>query len=101
MIYLAIKETEKTKITPIIKSPSFVAEVTIPHQQPNNQIPPVIKSPSSMGEVIFPHQLHFEEFGLECNTCHHETNARELKFPHEDYFDDFWIDCKICHHKAE
>lgn len=62
--------------------------------------PPVIKSASSAGEVTFPHQQHYEEFELECKTCHHETNAAELKFPHEDYFDDFWIDCKICHHKT-
>lgn len=63
--------------------------------------PAVIKSPSSWGEVIFPHKMHFEDFGLDCETCHHETNAAKLTFPHEEYFDDFWIDCKICHHEIK
>ena len=61
------------------------------------QIDPIIKSPSSIGEVAFPHQFHYEDLELECQTCHHETNASTLQMPHEDYFDDFWIDCIICH----
>jgi hypothetical protein len=61
------------------------------------QLNPIIKSPSSVGEVSFPHQFHFEDLELECQTCHHETNASSLRMPHEDYFDDFWIDCRICH----
>lgn len=64
---------------------------------PEEQITPVIKSPSSIGEVAFPHKFHFDDLGLECQTCHHETNASELRMPHENYFDDFWIDCRICH----
>ncbi|OGF65593.1 MAG: hypothetical protein A2Y62_12780 [Candidatus Fischerbacteria bacterium RBG_13_37_8] len=64
------------------------------------EIPAVIKSPSTWGEVEFPHQKHFEEFGLDCQTCHHETDAAKLNLPHKEYFDDFWIDCKICHHEV-
>ena len=60
----------------------------------------VIKSPSSVGEVTFPHQEHFEDFGLECETCHHETNGAELRTPHEEYFEDSGIDCKICHRES-
>lgn len=59
--------------------------------------PRFIKSDSCIGQVIFPHDKHVDELGIECKTCHHETNAATLKFPHEDYFDDFWIDCTICH----
>ena len=61
------------------------------------QLTPIIKSPSSVGEVAFPHQFHFEDLELECQTCHHETNASALRMPHGEYFDDFWIDCRICH----
>lgn len=57
----------------------------------------VIVSPSTLGEVEFPHQFHFEDLEVECQTCHHETNATVLKMPHADYFEDFWIDCRICH----
>ena len=64
---------------------------------PEKQLAPVIKSPSSVGDVAFPHQFHFEDLELECQTCHHETNASTLRMPHEDYFEDFWIDCRICH----
>ena len=101
MIYMAVKEHKNAKMSPVIKFPLSAEEVTFPHQQQMTQIPPIIKSPSFAGEVTFPHQLHFEEFGIGCETCHHETNAAELKSPHEDYFDDFWIDCKICHHETE
>lgn len=64
-------------------------------------VPAVIKSPSTRGEVVFPHQLHFQDFDLDCESCHHETDAAKLTFPHEEYFDDFWIDCKICHHETD
>lgn len=67
--------------------------------QQEEPLPPVIRSASSVGEVAFPHQFHFEELGMECRTCHHETNASFLRMPHEEYFDDFWIDCLICHGK--
>ena len=49
-------------------------------------------------DVSFPHQLHFDDFGIECGECHHETNAAKLAIPHPSYFEDFWIDCQICHH---
>ncbi|MFC2158969.1 cytochrome c3 family protein [Acidobacteriota bacterium] len=61
------------------------------------QTPPVIQSPSSIGDVSFPHLFHIEDLEQECQTCHHETNASELKMPHEDYFNDFWINCRTCH----
>ena len=34
---------------------------------------------------------------LPCEQCHHETNAAELDIPHVEYFEDFWIDCTTCH----
>ena len=58
---------------------------------------PIIKSATSVGEVTFPHQLHFKDLELECQVCHHETNAATLRMPHEEYFEDFWINCSICH----
>jgi hypothetical protein len=64
------------------------------------ELPQFIKSDSCIGEVTFPHELHASDIGIECNKCHHETNAAALEFPHTDYFDDYWIDCTICHHKS-
>lgn len=64
------------------------------------QLPAIIRSPSSsavVGDVAFPHQFHIEDLEIECQSCHHETNAAALRMPHEDYFNDFWIDCRICH----
>jgi len=55
-------------------------------------------APSLMGETIFPHDEHSEELEVECEECHHETNAAPLEFPHPAMFDDFWVDCQICHH---
>jgi hypothetical protein len=52
----------------------------------------------ALGDVSFPHQLHFDDFGIECSECHHETDAAQLSIPHPSYFEDFWIDCQICHH---
>ena len=49
------------------------------------------------GDVCFPHAMHYDDLGIECVSCHHETNAAELDMPHEDYFEDLWIDCRICH----
>ena len=54
---------------------------------------------SLMGEVIFPHDEHSEEMEVECEECHHETNAASLEFPHPQLFTDFWVDCQICHHE--
>lgn len=64
---------------------------------PQDQVSPVIKAPSSVGEVTFPHKFHFDDLEISCETCHHEVNAARLMMPHKDFFDDFWIDCQICH----
>lgn len=58
------------------------------------------EAPSLMGKVIFPHDEHSDEFELDCDECHHETNATPLAFPHPQMFEDFWVDCSICHHPA-
>jgi hypothetical protein len=72
--------------------------VTVPASAaPEAPVPDQIVSPSSVGEVVFPHRKHFEDLGLACAECHHETQAAVLKIPHPDYFADFWINCKICH----
>ena len=63
------------------------------------RVPPVIKTPSSIGEVSFPHQKHYTEFGITCKSCHHETNAMNLKVPHPEYFNDVWTNCNKCHHE--
>jgi hypothetical protein len=55
---------------------------------------------STMGELLFDHEMHAEEMELECDECHHETNAVPLGLPHEQYFDNFWIDCDTCHHEV-
>jgi hypothetical protein len=63
--------------------------------------PPVAQRPvSMMGDLIFDHEMHADELELECDECHHETNAVPLDFPHEEYFHDLWIDCGACHHEA-
>lgn len=61
---------------------------------------PELVFPSSLGEVVFPHQAHFNDMEIECEACHHETNARMLDIPHVEYFADFWIDCATCHHPS-
>jgi len=48
-------------------------------------------------DVCFPHAMHADDFGIECVSCHHETNATTLNIPHEEYFEDLWIDCATCH----
>lgn len=96
---LAAKKTEEAESLPVIKTPSGAVQDTVSSPQ-ELSMPAVIISPSSAGEVSFPHQLHYEDFEVECKTCHHEINASKLKFPHEDYFNDFWIDCKICHNES-
>ena len=55
---------------------------------------------STVGEVTFPHEAHFDDLEIECEACHHETNAKMLHMPHEEYFKDFWIECGICHHPS-
>ena len=56
---------------------------------------------SSVGQVVFPHEGHYDALEIECETCHHETNAKMLDIPHREYFQDFWIDCGTCHHPSE
>ena len=55
---------------------------------------------SMMGDLVFDHEEHAEEMEIECDECHHETNAVPLHSPHEEYFNDLWIDCKACHREA-
>jgi len=52
-----------------------------------------------MGDLIFPHVEHVEDMEIECDECHHETNAVPLNSPHQEYFDDLWVDCGACHHE--
>jgi hypothetical protein len=62
---------------------------------------PAEKRPARlMGDLLFDHEEHAEELEIECDECHHETNAAPLHFPHEQYFHDLWIDCDICHREA-
>ena len=51
---------------------------------------------ATAGPVPFPHQLHVD-LELACQDCHHETLAGELQMPHPEYFEDFWIECATCH----
>ena len=53
-----------------------------------------------LGDVRFPHELHYDTLELECESCHHETQATELEIPHQEYFEDFWINCAICHRES-
>ena len=55
---------------------------------------------SMMGDLIFDHEEHADEMEIECDECHHETNAVPLDTPHEEYFHDLWIDCGTCHREA-
>jgi len=61
---------------------------------------PILVFPSSVGEVVFPHEGHYDSLEIDCQTCHHETNAKMLDIPHVEYFQDFWIDCTTCHHPS-
>jgi len=62
--------------------------------------PAAQRSASMMGALLFDHEMHAEELELECDECHHETNAPPLNYPHKDYFHDLWIDCETCHREA-
>lgn len=55
---------------------------------------------TALPPAFFPHDAHVGDMGIDCVTCHHETNAAPLSLPHPDYFEDFWIDCKICHNES-
>jgi hypothetical protein len=48
-------------------------------------------------DVLFPHAMHAKDLGIDCASCHHETNAGALSIPHEQYFENLWIDCGACH----
>ena len=84
-----------------IVSVLLIGMVLAGEESDSSQPKAVIRSPSSVGEVVFPHKLHFEELEIECDECHHETDAAKLQMPHEEYFEDFWIDCRICHNDNE
>jgi hypothetical protein len=95
---MAVKPIEQKKESALAtKSGASENRSTSDREASKPDMPAIIKSPSTAGEVAFPHQKHYQDLGLECKTCHHETNAAALKSPHAEYFDDFWIDCKICH----
>jgi hypothetical protein len=71
-------------------------------QQPEQEeeIPAEIVSKAEIGDVVFPHAFHYEEMGLACEECHHETDAAKLAMPasHDEYMEDFWLECDTCHH---
>ncbi len=78
------------------ESPSEVIEA-----EGGGTAPPGEQRPAPMmGRLIFDHEEHADEMEIECDECHHETNAVPLDFPHEEYFDDLWIDCEACHREA-
>jgi c(7)-type cytochrome triheme protein len=61
------------------------------------KIPDEIKTPSHIGEIIFPHRAHFEEFDVECASCHHRIKTSSLKIPHRFSTRENWKDCTFCH----
>lgn len=91
------KKEEGIPLIPLVQA----AQSTPAQEKQQDETPDVIVSPSCIGEVNFKHKFHIEEIEIECQQCHHETNAATLKFPHEKYFEDFWIDCKICHREND
>lgn len=68
--------------------------------EPADKGEPDVPETIVLGDVTFQHRFHFEDLGLECATCHHETEAAALEMPHPEYFEDLWIDCKTCHHES-
>jgi len=101
IFYLTANKPENAVASAVFSTPFSAEKEIVQTPQEKSELPAIIKSPSTAGEVIFPHLQHVEDFEIECQSCHHETNAAELKIPHEEYFDDFWIDCKICHQKGD
>ena len=59
-------------------------------------IPMEVVFTAASGSVTFPHLLH-QEMDIPCEDCHHETLAGPLTMPHPEYFEDFWIQCTTCH----
>lgn len=43
------------------------------------------------GKVIFDHKTHFEDYGVECSACHHESFNIELGV----------VECGVCHGSVE
>jgi hypothetical protein len=60
----------------------------------------IIASDTKMFKTVFPHDEHTEDYGIDCEECHHETDALKLENPHPEYLEDLWIDCKACHHEV-
>jgi hypothetical protein len=87
---LADSEDANGESTPEATEPEV--EITAPDLEPRTS--PI------MGELIFDHVAHVEDMEIECDECHHETNAVPLDYPHAEYFDDLWIDCGTCHHES-
>ena len=56
---------------------------------------------SYLGAVEFKHKQHFDDNGIECSTCHHETSAHKLEFTHKDLISTYRADCQICHHEGK
>jgi hypothetical protein len=74
------------------------------------------------GNVLFDHQAHIDNYGLECNACHHSVNASDTDAPgpcggchqedsvytsafgenglfdHPAHSDEFGLVCTDCHH---
>lgn len=76
---------------------SILVYAAMIQEEPQVKPKEIIISPSTLGAVTFPHKLHFDDLGIECATCHHETNAAKLEMPHENYYINFRIDCRLCH----
>ena len=89
--------------TPPYAAPRQDAAVETPPEGREDELPArhadTLFTDSYVGQVVFPHRYHYEEEGMTCDECHHETNAATLHLPrdHEAYFEDFWVDCAVCH----
>jgi len=84
--------SEEVEEEPAAEAIEAAGEDTAPALEP--------RSSPIMGDLIFPHVEHVEDMEIECDECHHETNAVPLDSPHEAYFDDLWVDCGACHHES-
>jgi hypothetical protein len=100
LVLSGVGEGREPPITIVAKVSPTTAADTSSDDGANSAMLETIVSPSHSGEVTFLHRQHFEELEIECEACHHETNAATLEFPHDAYFEDFWIDCKICHSES-
>ena len=64
-------------------------------------LPETLEWSSEVGKVEFLHRAHAEDFGIECVTCHHETDASPLRLPHPRYFEGSWEECARCHREEK